>query len=77
LIGEENSESELLSMDEEYFMVPANDLDKDTMQLHIINDDNQSSSQFFNHADSVNRSGIQGMDQNPGNNRDNNSMYDS
>jgi hypothetical protein len=61
-MGDENSESELLSMDEEYFMVPANDLDKDTMQLHIINDDHLSGSQFFNVGDSLtSKSGVEGI----------------
>ena len=61
-MGDENSESELLSMDEEYFMVPANDLDKDTMQLHIINDDHLSGSQFFNVGDSIiSKSAVEGL----------------
>lgn len=58
LSSQAQSESELLSEDEDYFMVAANDLDKDTMQLQIINDDHLSGSYFFNPADSVNKSGF-------------------
>jgi len=39
--------SELISEDDFPLVVPANDIDKDTMQLQIINDDIMSASQGF------------------------------
>ena len=37
----------MLSMGDDYFMMEANDLDKDSMAVHIINEDHLSGSQFY------------------------------
>ena len=45
--------------DENYFLMQADDLEKDTMQLQIINDDHLSNSQFVPMDSIANASGFQ------------------
>ena len=58
--SQQQSVSEMLS-DDEYFFVPANDLDKESIQIQVINDDHGSN--VYAPAESVhNKSGTAGYD---------------
>ena len=64
--GEAQSHSEYIS-DDDFMMMPVNDLDKDTMQLQIIDADHMSGSLFFNPEQScTNKSALEAA-ANPGN----------